>query len=54
MLLPNVVMVDNGRHSETERKSVDNDGVTNLNLLKIQSGPLGNLGEQPFDGDRHM
>ena len=47
-------MIGYERHSETERKSVDNDGLINLNLLKIQSGPLGNLWEQPFDGDRHM
>ena len=30
---------------------VNNEGVTNLSLLKIQSGPLGNPREQPFDGD---
>jgi len=47
-------MIGYGRHSETERKSVDNDGLINQNLLKIQSGPLGNHWEQPFDGDRHM
>jgi len=44
-------MVDNGRHSETERVLVDNEGLAILSLLKIQSGPLGNLGEPPFDGD---
>ena len=44
-------MADYGRHSETERVLVDNDGLAILSLLKIQSGPLGNLGEPPFDGD---
>ena len=44
-------MVDNGRHSETERVLVNNEGLAILSLLKIQSGPLGNLGDQPFDGD---
>ena len=52
MLLSKSVMIGYGRHSETERKSVDNDSLINLNLLKIQSGPLGNLWDQPFDGDK--
>ena len=30
---------------------MNNEGVTILSLLKIQSGPLGDLGDQPFDGD---
>jgi hypothetical protein len=47
-------MIGYGRHSETERKSVNHEGLINLSLLKIQSGPLGNLWDQPFDGDRHM
>jgi len=42
------------RHSETERVLVNNEGLAILSLLKIQSGPLGNLWDQPFDGDRHM
>ena len=54
MLLPNSVMIGYGRHSETERKSVDNDGLINQNLLKIQSGPLGNLWDKPFDGDKFI
>jgi len=33
---------------------VNNEGLAILSLLKIQSGPLGNLRDQPFDGDRHM
>ena len=44
-------MVDYGRHSETERVLVNNEGLAIPSLLKIQSGPLGNLGEPPFDGD---
>ena len=52
VLLPNSAMIGYGRHSETERKSVDNDGLINQNLLKIQSGPLGNHWDQPFDGDK--
>ena len=44
-------LADYGGHSETERVSVDNEGLAILSLLKIQSGPLGNLGEPPFDGD---
>jgi len=51
VLLPNVVMVGYGRHSETERMLVDDEGLAIPSLLKIQSGPLGNLGEPPFDGD---
>lgn len=44
-------MADYGGHSETEQVLVDNEGLAILSLLKIQSGPLGNLGEPPFDGD---
>ena len=44
-------LADYGGHSETERISVDNEGLAIPSLLKIQSGPLGNLGEPPFDGD---
>lgn len=43
VLLPNVVIVDNGGHSETERALVNYDGVAIRSLLKIQSTPLGNL-----------
>ena len=45
------VKVDYGRHSETERVLVNDEGLAIQSLLKIQSGPLGNLGEPPFDGD---
>jgi hypothetical protein len=38
VLLPNVAMIDYGRHSETERVLVHNDGLTNQSELKIQSG----------------
>jgi hypothetical protein len=47
-------MIGYERHSETERVLVNSEGLTIQSLLKIQSGPLGNLGDQPFDGDRHM
>ena len=36
-------MIGYGRHSETERVSVSDDGLTILNLLKIQSVPFGNI-----------
>ena len=38
----------NGRPSETERQSVSIEGLINPRMLKIQSGPLGNLWEQPI------
>ena len=44
-------MIGYDRHSETERVLVSYDKLTTLNWLKIQSGPLGNLRDQPFDGD---
>lgn len=39
-LLPKLVMIEYGRASTTERVLVSNDGVINLNLLKIQSSPI--------------
>ena len=44
-------MVDYGRHSETERVLVSDEGLTIRSLLKIQSDPLGNMGE--FVGRRN-
>ena len=48
-------MIGYDRHSETERVSVNNDGLINQSLLKIQSGPLGNLGDlgstKPYNAD---
>ena len=42
-----------GRVSTTERVSVSNDGLVILNLLKIQSSPLGKLrGKRPPDQQR--
>jgi len=38
-------MIGYGRHSETERVLVSDEGLTILSLLKIQSTPLGNLGD---------
>ena len=51
VLLPNVVMIDYGRHSETAQVLVSDEGLTTQSLLKIQSGPLGNMRELSFDGD---
>jgi DNA-directed RNA polymerase II subunit RPB1 len=44
-------MIGHGSPSTTERVLVNNDGLINLSLLKIQSGPLGNHWETSFDGD---
>ena len=44
MLLPKSVMIGYGGHSETERVLVNNEELTTLNWLKIQSFPFGNLG----------
>ena len=38
-------LADYGRHSETERVLVNDEGLAVLSLLKIQSTPLGNLRE---------
>lgn len=46
------ILVGYERPSTTERVLVNNDDLANLNLLKIQSAPLGNLGDQAFDGDK--
>jgi DNA-directed RNA polymerase II subunit RPB1 len=45
VLSPKAVIVGNGEHAETERVSVDNEGLTSQSLLKIQSDPLGNPGD---------
>ena len=44
-------MVGYERHSETERVLVHNDGLANLNELKIQSDVIGNSDDLSFDGD---
>jgi DNA-directed RNA polymerase II subunit RPB1 len=51
VLLPNVAMVDYGRHSETERVLVSDEGLTVQSLLKIQSDVIGNSDDLSFDGD---
>lgn len=51
VLLSKSDMVGYGRHSETEPVLVSDEGLAIQSLLKIQSGPLGNLGDPPFDGD---
>lgn len=42
-LLPNLVMIENGRRSETERGLVFEEGLIIQRKLKIQSKPLGKL-----------
>ena len=51
MSLPNVAMVDYGRHSETERVLVSDEGLAIQSLLKIQSDVIGNFDDLSFDGD---
>lgn len=36
-------------HSETERMLVNDEGLALLSLLKIQSGPYGNIGESHWE-----
>jgi hypothetical protein len=38
-----------GRVSQTERELVDDEGIASLSLLKVQSDPLGNLGDSSGD-----
>jgi len=45
-------MVGYDRHSETAEVLVNNEGLAIQSLLKVQSGPLGNHWDQPFDGDK--
>ena len=45
-LLPKSDMLAYGRASETERVWVDDEGLNNQSRLKIQSAPLGNLGDR--------
>jgi hypothetical protein len=45
-LLPKSDMLAHGRASETERIWVDNEGLSNLRRLKIQSTPYGNIGDK--------
>ena len=42
-------MVDYGGHSETAPVLVSDEGITTLSLLKIQSDPLGNMGDTSGD-----
>ena len=44
-------MVDYGRHSETERVLVSDEGLAIQSLLKIQSDVIGNFDDLSFDGD---
>ncbi len=45
-LLPKSDTLAYGRASETERIWVDNEGLSNLSRLKIQSTPYGNIGDK--------
>ena len=46
-LLPkSATSLAHGRASETERIWVDNEGLSNLRRLKIQSTPYGNIGDK--------
>jgi len=48
-------MIGYGGHSETERVLVNYEGLTIQSLLKIQSDPLGNLGDtstKPYNADQ--
>ena len=42
-------MIGYGSPSTTERMLVNNDGLINPSLLKIQSAPLRKFGDQAFD-----
>ena len=44
-------MIDNGRHSETERVLVRNEGLVSRSELKIQSDHCRNALDPSFDGD---
>lgn len=48
MLLPKSVMIGYGGHSETERVLVNNEELTTLNWLEIQSFPFGNIGDAAY------
>lgn len=46
-LLPkSATLLAHGRASETERIWVDDEGLSNLSRLKIQSTPYGNIGDK--------
>ena len=44
------MMIDYASVSTTERVWVSYDGLINLKMLKIQSGPFGNIGGKPGVG----
>lgn len=45
--VPKSVMVAHGTASQTERESLDDDGLASQNRVKVQSGPFGNVGDKP-------
>ena len=46
-LEPNSAMIGQGSVSETAKASVNNEGLINLSLLKVQSSLIGNYKESP-------
>jgi hypothetical protein len=42
--VPNLVMVEHGKGSESRCSRVLNDGLANLMMLKVYSVPFGNFG----------
>jgi hypothetical protein len=47
--LPNSAMIGYGSPSTTERVLVNCEGLINLSLLKIQSGPLRKFGDPHWE-----
>ena len=50
--VPKSVMIGYGIASTTARVWGNNDGLINLNFLKIQSSPNGNIGWRPIPPDQ--
>jgi hypothetical protein len=51
-LEPNSAMIGQGSVSETAKASVNNEGLINRSLLKVQSSLIGNYRESPREGLR--
>jgi hypothetical protein len=45
--VPKSVMVAHGTASQTERESLDDEGLASQSRVKVQSGPFGNVGDKP-------
>ena len=48
--VPNAAMIGYGTVSETAKASVSDEGLINPRMLKVQSSPLGNMGDITFRG----